>query len=169
MNTGDIGVLFRYNRWANARVLDAAGRLTQEQFTRDMPGSFRSVRSTLAHILSAEWVWLERWKGTSPPALLDPADFPDLEALEARWAGVEREQRDFVEAATEEALGKVVAYVNTKGETWRYPLSQMMQHVVNHSSYHRGQVTTLLRQLGAEPAATDLLLFFDLEGARREG
>jgi len=54
--------------------------------------------------------------------------------------------------------------VNTRGETWRYPLTHMMQHLVNHSSYHRGQVSLMLRQLGAEPTPTDLLVFFDAGG-----
>lgn len=163
MKARDIRLLYRYNRWADARVLDSVAALTGEQFTEDLSGSFRSVRDTLTHILAAEWIWLRRWRGTSPAALLDPADFPTIAALRARWAEVEAEQTDFVEGVTEGALEEVVAYVNTKGEPWRYPLWQMMQHLVNHSSYHRGQVATLLRQLGAKPASTDFLLFFDLE------
>lgn len=169
MNADDIRLLYRYDRWANARVLGAAAPLTEEEFQRDLPGSFRSVRDTLTHILSAEWIWLMRWKGTSPRALLDPADFPSLPRLEARWTEVEAEQIGFLEDLTDSALDRQIAYVNTKGETWRYPLGQMMQHLVNHSSYHRGQVTTLLRQLKAKPAATDFLLFFDLQGEVREG
>jgi uncharacterized damage-inducible protein DinB len=81
--------------------------------------------------------------------------------LQTKWAEIEREQADFVSGLPETSLETVIAYVNTKGETWRYPLGQMMQHVVNHSSYHRGQITTMLRQLGAEAVSTDFLLFFD--------
>jgi len=161
MNEQDIKLLYQYNRWANAQMFDAVSRLTAAQFTKDLGGSHPSVQETLAHILAAEWIWLKRWQGTSPPALLDPADFPSLDALRVRWAEVERDQADFVGGVNDESLKRVIAYVNTKGETWRYPLRQMMQHVVNHSSYHRGQVATMLRQLGAEPAPTDLLLYFD--------
>jgi len=164
MNREDIQLLYEYNRWANARVLHAAAPLTGEQFTRDLASSYRSVRDTLTHILSAEWIWLQRWKGALPQALHDPKDFESLDALKAWWAGVEGEQAEFVQAVSDAALGNVVSYVNTRGETWRYPLGQMMQHVVNHSSYHRGQVATLLRQLGGEPAPTDFLLFFDEKG-----
>ena len=76
MNKQDIQILYDYNRWANARTLDASAKLTQEQFTRDLSGSHRSVRDTLTHILAAEWVWLMRWRGVSPKALFDPCDFP---------------------------------------------------------------------------------------------
>ena len=161
MNQSDIQFLYEYNRWANARILDAVSRLTAEQFTTDVASSFRSVRDTLTHILSAEWIWLRRWKGTSPAAMLNPAEFPNPAALRDKWAEVEAEQMDFVQSLTEEALPSLLAYTNTKGERWEYPLVQMMQHVVNHSSYHRGQITAFLRQLGAEAVGTDLLMFMD--------
>jgi len=161
MNRHDIQMLYAYNRWANAQVLGASAELTQEQFTKDLSSSHRSVRDTLAHVLAAEWIWLRRWQGVSPKALFDPEGFPDLGSLRERWAGIEREQADFVKAVTDESLREVIAYTNTKGEEWRYPLWQMMQHVVNHSTYHRGQVATMLRQLGADPVPTDFLVFFD--------
>lgn len=162
MNQKDIQLLYEYNGWANARMLDAVSALTEEQFTKDLSSSHRCVRDTLTHIIAAEWIWLMRWKGVSPRALFNPVDFPGLAPLRVKWAEVEREQMDFVRTVTDKSLDTVIAYVNTKGEEWRYPLRQMMQHVVNHSSYHRGQVTTLLRQLGAEPALTDFLAFFDV-------
>jgi uncharacterized damage-inducible protein DinB len=157
----EIGKLFDYNRWANARALSSARSLTDEEFGRDLGNSFPSVRDTLAHILGSEWIWLMRWKGTSPPALLDAGLFPTLPDLEKRWTEVERDQRDFVDRASPSDLLTMISYVNTRGETWSYSLGIMMQHVVNHSSYHRGQITTMLRQLGQIPAATDLLLFLD--------
>ena len=165
MNKQDVQILYDYNRWANARTLDAASALTAEQFTRDMSSSHASVRDTLAHILAAEMIWLKRWNGMSPRALLGAADFPHLPALRAGWAEVEREQSDFIARLTDESLARVIAYTNTKGEEWKYPLWQMLQHVVNHSSYHRGQVAAMLRQLGAEPAPTDFLVFFDSAAA----
>ena len=161
MNREDIQSLYEYNRWANRQALDAVSSLTGEQFARDLSSSYRSVKDTLTHILSAEWIWLQRWKGTSPKAMRDPKDFPSLDALRSWWTAVERDQTEFVKRVTDASLGRVISYVNTQGETWRYPLWQMMQHVVNPSSYHRGQVATLLRQLNAAPAPTDFLVFFD--------
>jgi uncharacterized damage-inducible protein DinB len=168
MHLDYIKELYSFNRWANARVLDAAAKLTPEAFTKDLRNSFRSVRDTLAHIMSAEWIWLQRWKGTSPKAMLAAEDFLKLADIKTRWAEVEREQAEFLSRADEESLAKVIPYINTKGESFAYPLWQMMCHVVNHSTYHRGQITTMLRQLGFAPAATDFLLFYDVKSGNKE-
>jgi uncharacterized damage-inducible protein DinB len=162
MNKHDVEYLFDFNRWANARVLDSVSKLTPEQFVRDLQSSHRSVRDTLAHILAAEWIWLERWKGVSPNALLIPTEFPTLESVVTRWAAVEGDYAEFIEGITDESLDEVITYTNTKGEEWTYPLGKMLQHVMNHSSYHRGQVVTMLRQLGAEVNPVDLLVFMDV-------
>ena len=161
MNKIDIEQLFEYNRWANAKVLSAASRLSPEQFTKDLSNSFPSVRDTLVHMVWAEWIWLMRWRGESPKIIFDPADFPTVARLQEKWREVEIGQEGIIDALTEASLAKVIAYINTKGEEWEYPLGHMMQHVVNHASYHRGQITTMLRQLGAEAVNTDYLLFFD--------
>jgi uncharacterized damage-inducible protein DinB len=162
MNKNDFEYLYDYNRWANARVLDAASKLTPDQFTKDLHSSHPSVRDTLVHLLAAEWIWLERWNGTSHKALLDPAEFPTVDAIRKRWSEVEAGYQKFIGELLEESLGEVITYTNTKGEQWTYPLAQMMQHVMNHSTYHRGQVTTMLRQLGAEATPLDLLVFVDV-------
>ena len=163
MNTQDIELLYRYDRWANGLVFGCASKLTGEQLTMDLHSSHRSVRDTLAHILGANWVWLERWRGTSPKTLLDARQFPNVMSLSARLKEIEQQQIEFITTLTDESLDRVIAYTNTKGEHWEYPLGHLMQHVVNHSSYHRGQVTTMLRQLGADAASVDLLYFFDAE------
>jgi uncharacterized damage-inducible protein DinB len=161
VDLNDIRQLFDYNRWAGHRALTAASTLATDDFLRPMGNSFSSVRDTLAHILGAEWVWLERWQGRSPEALLDPAVFPTVQSLESRWKIVEREQMQFIEALTPQRLREELAYINLRGQRYSYPLWQQLVHVVNHSSYHRGQITTLLRQLGAEAASTDFLVYFD--------
>jgi uncharacterized damage-inducible protein DinB len=157
--------LFAYNRWANARALEPVSALTPEEFGRTLGGGFPSIHETLAHIYAAEWVWLGRWKRGSPRALPTSREVPTLEALREKWAAVESEARDFVERVTQENLDEVITYVNVKGETWSYTLADMFVHVVNHSTYHRGQVATMLRQLGKIPLSTDFLVFHD-EGPR---
>ena len=164
MNKQDIELLYKYDRWANGLVFGCASKLSAEQFTQDLQSSHRSVRDTLAHILAAEWIWLRRWLGTSPKSLFDPQEFGDVVSLTAKLKEVEQEQIAFIDTLTDESLAAVIAYTNTKGERWQYPLGHLCQHVVNHSSYHRGQVTTMLRQLGAEVASVDLLYFFDEKG-----
>lgn len=161
MDLQSIHALYDYNRWANSRVLDAVSKLNPEQFTRDLENSFRSVRETLVHILAAEWIWLERWNGTSPKGMLGAAELSDVETIRQRWDKVESDRREFIRKLTPERLEAVVNYANVRGQAFAYPLWQMLVHVVNHSTYHRGQLTTLLRQVGAKPVGTDLLAFYD--------
>lgn len=160
-NLSTIRTLYQYNTWANGRVFDATAALPPEAFLRDLGNSFPSIRDTLVHIVGAEWVWLERWHGNSPPRLPPGSDFSSHDAVRARWAEVERDQARYLAALTEDILAREVAYTNLKGQPFRYPLWQQLLHVVNHSTYHRGQVTTMLRQLGARPVSTDLLVFYD--------
>jgi uncharacterized damage-inducible protein DinB len=157
----DPRALVAYAAWANARILAAAAQLDPEAFTRDLRSSFPSVRDTLVHTCWAEWVWLERLLGRSPREVFDPATFPGVEALRARWHPVEAGYAAFLADPTLEP-GRPVTYINRKGEEWTYPIDQIIVHVVNHASFHRGQVVTMLRQLGRVPPSTDFLVFVDL-------
>lgn len=150
--------LFAFDRWANQRVLDAAAGLTQEELSRDLGSSFPSVLATLAHILGGEWIWLQRWKGVSPTQG-PPWDLSTLPALRERWAEHEADQSAFVDALTPESLEAECAYLTLAGEAYANPLRELLRHLVNHSTYHRGQVVTLLRQLGHAAPSTDLIRF----------
>jgi uncharacterized damage-inducible protein DinB len=162
MDVAEIRTMFEFNRWANRKLLDAVSLLTHEELTRDMSTSYKSVLGTLLHIFWAEWVWLERCLGRSPGEHeLPVADLRDAAAVGARWRSLESDQQRFVETLTADALARRIAYRNFAGEPWEYTLAHMLQHVVNHSSYHRGQVVTLLRQLGRQPPMTDFLFYFD--------
>jgi uncharacterized damage-inducible protein DinB len=156
----EIRELFAYDRWASGRILGAVARLTQEEFARDLGSSHPSVQATLAHLLAANWVWLERWLGRSPDGLPDEGwDVRTFEALRDKWAEVEGAQREFVDGLTDEDLARPLSYRNTSGDAFEQALWQTLRHAVNHASYHRGQIVTMLRQLGAEPVSTDLVLF----------
>jgi uncharacterized damage-inducible protein DinB len=159
MTVDDVRTLYEYDAWANRRTLDSCAALTPEQFTRHIESSFSSVRDTLAHIYGAEWLWLERWHGRVPTALPSASDFPDLQTLRARWTEFQRELSAFIDALTPAELQRVIKYKNTRGTPFEGPLEPMLVHVVNHGTYHRGQVVTLLRHLGAKPVATDLIAF----------
>lgn len=160
MTTEEMRLLFAYDAWANARVLDACGPLTPEQFTREMGSSFSSVRDTLAHILGAQWIWNERFHGR-PTAGLPKADlYPDLATLGARWAEVERDLLSYVNGLSAAELEGSYEYRDSKDNSFRNVRRETLQHLVNHGTYHRGQVTTLLRQLGAKPVSTDLIRFY---------
>jgi uncharacterized damage-inducible protein DinB len=160
MNRQDILTLYDYNAWANERALGVAGALSSEQFLRDMGNSFPSVRDTLAHILGAEWIWLRRWHGESPSSGLAVADFPTVATLRERFAALDRERRTFLEAVSEERLARQFSYRDMAGNAHSLRLVESLQHVVNHGTYHRGQITTMLRQLGAKPVSTDMSRFY---------
>jgi uncharacterized damage-inducible protein DinB len=160
MTPEEMRVLYDYNAWANHRALDAAANLTTEQFTKPLGSSFASVRDTLAHICGAEWVWLERFQGRSPGAFPEASQYADVASLRERWAEQESRLLSFVGKLTQEDLNRVMEYKTLKFGVYRNPLWQSMQHVVNHGTYHRGQITTLLRQLGAQPILTDLMHFY---------
>ena len=154
-----VRTLFVYDSWANRRMLDACASLSGEQFTRDLGSSFRSVRDTLAHILGAEWLWLQRFQGRSA-ALPSPDQYPDLSSLRARWTEFERELLGYVNGLSAADLERSFDYRDTKGNPHTSVLWQTLQHLANHGTYHRGQVTTMLRQLGAKPVGTDLIGFY---------
>lgn len=160
MTPEEMCLLYDYNAWANRRALDAASALTKEQFMKPLGSSFASVRDTLAHICGAEWVWLERFQGRSPASLPDSAQYDDIGSLREKWAEQEARLLAFVGQLTPEDLNRVMEYKTLKFGVYRNPLWQSMQHLVNHGTYHRGQVTTLLRQLGAQPTLTDLMHFY---------
>ncbi len=149
--------LYDYNYWARDRQLEACAKLSGEQFTQPLGGSFACLRDTLVHTAGAEWIWCERWNGRFPRAFPTPEQFADLGAVREYWRGVERNVRSFVGSVTESALLQRLTYTNLTGVQWTYPLWQTMFHLANHGTYHRGQVTTLLRQLGAKAVAVDFL------------
>ena len=160
MTPQEMRVLFEYNAWANRRSLEAASVLTAEKFVQPMGSSFGSVRDTLAHIWGAEWIWLERFQGRSPSSLPDTTQFQDMASLRERWDELAMRLLGFVRDLTQADLDRVFEYKTLKFGVYRNPLWESMQHLANHGTYHRGQVTTLLRQLGAQPIATDLMHFY---------
>ena len=112
MTKDDIGLLYEYDRWANNRIFEACSALSTAQFTRDLGGSFSSLRDTLVHIFAGEWQWLQYWKEPSPDAafladltarrgaLFAPHAFPELAAVRQKWVEIEKEQIEFIELLT---------------------------------------------------------------------
>lgn len=161
MDIETIRELWRYNDWANERLLEAVLGLTPEQFRRELGGSFPSVQATLTHIMWAEWLWLERWRGRPAANRFSPADFPTSADVAARWQAIRNDQAQYAASVEAGQLQRPLRYVNLRGEVWEYPLWRQMYHLLNHSSYHRGQITHMLRQLEVQPPTTDFLNFRD--------
>ncbi len=161
MTPQELQTLVDYHYWAIDRMLSAVDPLTAEQFTRDLGSSFRSVRDTLSHLHSAEWVWLSRLEGASPSSGLPHDRFVDLATVRAEWAATEAGMRAVVGGWDEAGLARVLDYRMLNGQSRSTSHVHIVQHMVNHGTYHRGQVTTLLRQLGAAaPASLDLITFY---------
>lgn len=154
MNVTDVQSLFAYDEWANGRLTAAASQLTSEEYTRELGASFGSVRGTLVHIMWGERRWLQRWVDGS--ALPDPGpnDFEDASSLRNGWSQIAADRRAFLADVTEERLQSTLSI---RGQT--YTLAELIKHITNHSTYHRGQIVLLLRLLGHAPPATDYRLF----------
>ena len=165
-----IRALYACGAWANGRILDTAERLDPEQFTTNAD-SFGSIRDALVHTASAQWIWLERWRGNSPRQLWDPTEFPDIASLGTRWTEVEDATSDYISALREPDLVRIVSYANFQGETWSYPLWQQLLHQANHATQHRSEAAMLLTRFGKSPGGLDFLIYFDeaeLEQRRAE-
>jgi uncharacterized damage-inducible protein DinB len=160
MTPEEIRRLYDYDAWANARTLNACAALTQDQLTRDLGNSFGSVRDTLVHIVGAQMIWLDRLHGAPPAGMAKPEAYPDMAAVRAQWAETESTLRAYVSGLSAADLDRILEFSNAKGVVFRDQIGNILQHLANHGSYHRGQITTLLRQLGAKPVSTDMIGFY---------
>lgn len=159
IGAAELSQLFTYTHWANGAILDATAPLTPEQLTRDLHSSFPSVHATLRHIAESDWIWLRRWQGESPAS--PPGWTVDTHPqLRRQWETVMRERAAFLAPLDDTAMRRVVRYRRLDGSAHENELWQLLLHVVNHSTYHRGQITTMLRQLGAPAVSTDLTQWY---------
>jgi uncharacterized damage-inducible protein DinB len=153
--------LLEYNRWATNLTVNAVKALTPEQFTQDLGSSFPSVRDTLVHVFTADGAWLGRLEGQTPPRA-NAADFADLASLLEVWEPVLTRWPTVVESLGDP--GRLIEYKSFAGDPFTNPLGQIVRHIVNHGTYHRGQVATMLRQLGAQAVSSDLISFYRERG-----
>ncbi len=166
MNVRDLQTMIDYHYWARNQLLEAIGALTAEQYLKDLGSSFRSVRDTLTHTYAAEVIWYQRWHGEAPAKLLPSDTFGDFAALKSAWIDHERKMRAFVDGLRDADVDRIINFTMLNGGVAASPIGEMVQHVVNHASYHRGQVTTMLRQLGAAPAKSmDMIAYFRVRQA----
>jgi uncharacterized damage-inducible protein DinB len=153
--------LVEYHYWARDRLFVAVDALTEEQLRRPLGNSFSSVFDTMVHLYGADWIWRSRWEGESPMALPKPELYDDLARVRAAWQDEEARIRGILNRLGPEGILRPVEYRAWDGKLQAQPFWQMLQHVVNHGSYHRGQVTTMLRQLDVPPPKSmDLIAFY---------
>jgi len=156
----------RYHHWAETLAFDALAELSAAELDAPWGGSFGTGRGLLQHVLGAERLWVERWNRKPPsgipsfPATHAGADFRD------EWGRIRTEQQRFVDGATGDALVVPLTYTNIRGQVKTYRMDDLLMHVVNHGTYHRGQISQLLRDRGRTSPSTDMILYYDVEAAR---
>lgn len=162
MNPEYVRLICEYDAWATDRVIEACTALDSEQFNRDLGSSFPSVRATLVHLIGATRNWPDRWQGRTPqPSQLLQSDrYRDIESVRTLAAESRGRLEQFIGGMKPEDSERVVSCTLSGGQSIAQPFWQTLQHLGNHGTYHRGQITTLLRQLGATPASTDLSVYF---------
>ena len=159
MNKEDILMLYKYNQWSTAKILDSAAKVSEDEFLASAPFPHGGLRSTLVHALFAEWIWRNRWEGTSPNDRLKPEDFPTFDSLRARWSEEENQLMAFVNNLMDEQLNKVVSYKTTQGIPNERILWQMMAHLVNHGTQHKTEAAAMLTGFGHSPGDIDMIYF----------
>lgn len=160
MNKQDLLTLYDYNYWANARILRAAAQVAHADFIAPRSFSHGGLRGTLVHALSAEWIWRTRFQEkVYPTKLLAETDFPTFADLQARWQEEERAMRTYINSLEEEQINHPIFYRTTNGAPYEHLLWQMLIHVVNHGTQHRGEAAALLTECGHSPGDIDLIIY----------
>ena len=152
--------LLAYTVWADRIQLDALAQVDAADLERETGASHGSLRGTVAHMLGAQRLWLSRFLGNPLPAMPGEADYADLGSVRSGFEEYWSELEFFIASLTDEALAVEISWNNDRGEVLTQPLWQPLLHTATHDAYHRGQVTTMLRQLGYQPPGTDLAAYF---------
>jgi uncharacterized damage-inducible protein DinB len=152
-----------YNAWANVRLFRMAGALQDEQYRRNVGAYFKSLHGTLNHLLVADRIWMHRLTGAGDhPAKLDAILFDDLSSLRAARAEADRRIIDFVQGLADPAFEEVLDYRTLNGTPQKHPRRQILAHLFNHQTHHRGQAHAILTVLGVtEPDPMDLLIMLN--------
>jgi uncharacterized damage-inducible protein DinB len=157
--TDDLATLFAYNRWAEARMLDACRLVPPERYGEELAPGWAPLRSSVAHIVGATDLWVRRFLGQPSDSFVPESELATPDAA-ARLSASALDALDRLAAElTPEQLAAPFTYRNMKGQVATLPLWVVLRHVVNHATYHRGQVASKLRRLGVEPPITDFVYY----------
>jgi uncharacterized damage-inducible protein DinB len=148
-----------YSAWASGRLLEAAAKLTPEDLTRDFRTADQNVVGTLAHAFAADRVWLTRVKGESPSTFISEED-RRLDFLAKEWPALHERWKGWTDPLSDQDVQRTIAYKDIKGNPYQSPLWQILLHVVNHATHHRGQVSGFLRAMGHVPPPLDLIAYY---------
>jgi uncharacterized damage-inducible protein DinB len=152
MTAEEVRLHIAYSGWASRKLLDAALALDEEQQRRELGVSHKSLRGTLEHIFFADRIWFAR--------TVDPSVLESTETLSVAWPQLQGRWEQWAAGLTQQDLTRVVDYKDLRGNAHSTPVWQIVMHVVNHATLHRGQAMSLLRQLGIAPPPTDLIFYY---------
>jgi len=159
MTLQEIKTLVAYSAWATNRIFEALEELSPEETMRDMKSSHGSIHGTLTHLVGAEKIWLSRMSGTPDKATIKPTDVPTVADVKTTWEQTGFALAKFLGLQTDKKLEDTFGFLTLTGEQFTYRYGEALQHVVNHSTFHRGQVVALMRQMGHKPPDTGLTIF----------
>ena len=153
----------RYSAWASRKLVEAVRAIPDADLEKPVGISHKSLMGTLAHIVWADWIWFTR--------VVEPMEKPGetREVLETVWPELQNKWITWAQGATDAELNRVVEYRSIlDGQIARTPVWQIVMHVVNHATLHRGQAMGMLRQMGIAPPHTDLMNYYrELTAAQR--
>ena len=151
-----LAMQFNYSQWASHKLLTYALTLPDEDAVCHIGNSHGGILKTFQHIYYGDRVWLSRLND-APQQFEDPAPGPTLVDLDREWWAL---LARFEEVAGQSDPTGVLRYKNLKGEPYERPIWQILLHVVNHGTYHRGQIASMMKQLGHQPPSTDLIYYY---------
>lgn len=155
----DLSSLYAYNAWANARVADSLAPLTKEQYTKELGGGWPSIRATWVHLAGATDAWARRFSGADATTLPKESELPKLADATALAQDAQRRLEAFLATLTPNRVAGPFRWKNLKGEERTAPFWAVLRHVVNHATYHRGQISSMVKRVGGTPKSTDMVLW----------
>jgi len=165
--TGDLSALYDYNAWANERVVRMLRALPEADYVTEMGGGWPSLRAAFVHLAGATDAWAERFAGRDVLELPKEPALPRLEDAVALLLGAQEKHRAHLKTLTDEKLFRPFSWTNLSGEVKTAPLGIVVRHVVNHQTYHRGQISAMVRRLGHKPLPTDMVRWgIELHGSQ---
>jgi len=160
--------LYDYNYWANHRYLKAAEALTEEQLLRKQGHSWDNIHGTLLHMLSSETIWLKRWLGEAPKENFSPDDFPTFVSIQENWTEHEKKMRGFLATQSEQSLEEETVCIGFNGGSFHLPLWQMMAHVTNHNTHHRGELAAMFALMNVPHLEEEIVQYFLIKSGQRK-